>query len=82
MAEKKSAPENPTPAPAGAKKNIEDFEPAAYTEVSEYKGNPIITIHGGMRPFGFGLRKAELILEVVEDIKAFVVNQKKTRGES
>lgn len=86
MADKKPAspPSTPAPgpAPAAGKKNLDDFEPAAYTEVSEYKGNPIITIHGGMRPFGFGLRKAELILEVVDDIKTFVATQKKSRGES
>jgi hypothetical protein len=58
----------------------DDYEPSAYTEVGEYKGNPIITIHGGMRPFGFGYRKAELILEVIDDIKAFVAEETKKRA--
>ncbi len=49
--------------------------------VCEYKGNAMITIHGGMRPFGFGFRKAELIIEVIEDIKQFVSEQRKIKEE-
>lgn len=62
--------------------NLDDYEPKATTEVGEYKGNAIITIHGGMRPFGFGLRKAELVIEVIEDIKKFVEEERKKRGEA
>jgi len=62
-------------------KDIDDYEPSAYTEAGEYKGNAMITIHGGMRPFGFGFRKAELIVEVIEDIKKFVDEQRVIREE-
>ena len=34
-----------------------------------------------MRPFGFGFRKAELIIEVIEDIKQFVSEQRKIKEE-
>ena len=42
---------------------------------SEYKGNPVLIIKGFEEdrfPFQFGLRKARLILENIEDIKKFV----------
>lgn len=51
------------------------------TEVdfSEYKGNPTIAIYEvddkGVRkpyPFSFGVKKAELILKHIEEIKKFV----------
>ena len=64
------------------KADLENYEPSAYTEIGEYKGNPMISIHGGMRPFGFGFRKAELILEVIDDIKVFVEDQRKKRSEN
>ena len=62
-------------------KSLDDYEPGAYTERGEYKGNAMINIHGGIRPFGFGFRKAELIVEVIEDIKEFVEEQRKIREE-
>ena len=42
---------------------------------SEYKGNHMLVLSTGEEdkyPFSFGLRKAKLILEHVEDIKKFV----------
>jgi hypothetical protein len=42
---------------------------------SEYKGNPMLVIKSSPEdkfPFQFGLKKAKLILEHVEDIKQFV----------
>ena len=42
---------------------------------SEFKGNPTIVLANGpddKYPFSFGLKKAKLILEHVEDIKKFV----------
>ena len=42
---------------------------------SEFKGNPMLVLSNGPEdkyPFQFGLRKAALILEHVEDIKKFV----------
>ncbi|MEK7287608.1 MAG: hypothetical protein AAB091_03485 [Elusimicrobiota bacterium] len=42
---------------------------------SEFKGNPMIVLANGPDdkfPFQFGLRKAKLVLEHVEDIKKFV----------
>ena len=44
-------------------------------EESEYKGNPMIVIKKAAEdryPFQFGLTKAKLILESLEDIKKFV----------
>jgi len=70
MAEEKKTP-----------KNLDDYEPGAYTELGEYKGNAMINIHGGIRPFGFGFRKAELIVEVIDDIKKFVDEQRVIREE-
>ena len=42
---------------------------------SEFKGNPMIVIKNSEEdkfPFQFGLKKARLILENIEDIKKFV----------
>lgn len=42
---------------------------------SEYKGNPMIVIKNSEEdkfPFQFGLKKAKLILENIEEIKKFV----------
>ena len=44
-------------------------------EKSEYKGKPIIVIKRNEEdkyPFSFGLSKAKLILENIEEIKKFV----------
>ena len=47
--------------------------------VSEYKGNPILTLNPDSRyPFSFGLSKAKLIVENLEEIKIFIqVHDKK-----
>lgn len=42
---------------------------------SEFKGNPMIVIKNDQDdkfPFQFGVKKAKLILENIEDIKKFV----------
>ncbi|MBI2118782.1 MAG: hypothetical protein HYT97_04040 [Elusimicrobia bacterium] len=42
---------------------------------SEYKGNPMIVLKNSEEdkfPFQFGLKKAKLILESIEEIKKFV----------
>jgi hypothetical protein len=42
---------------------------------SEYKGNPMMVIKASPDdkfPFQFGLKKAKLILEHIEDVKKFV----------
>ncbi len=42
---------------------------------SEFKGNPMIVLSQGDEdkfPFQFGLKKAKLVLEYIEDIKKFV----------
>jgi len=42
---------------------------------SEYKGNPMIVIKNNEEdkfPFQFGLKKAKLVLENIEEIKKFV----------
>ncbi len=41
--------------------------------IGEYKGKPVITLNPESRyPFTFGLSKAKLILEHLEDIQTFV----------
>lgn len=43
-------------------------------QISEYKGHKILMLPMGEKgkPFSFGLRKARIILEYLDDIKAFV----------
>lgn len=44
---------------------------------SEFKGNPLLVLSKGPEdryPFSFGLTKAKLILDHIEDIKKFVAN--------
>jgi hypothetical protein len=52
--------------------------PATEVEITEYKGSPTITIHeleesGARRPypFSFGKKKAQMIINHIEEIKAF-----------
>jgi len=41
--------------------------------VDEFKGNKVLILNPGSRfPFSFGVTKAKLILEHVDDIKKFV----------
>jgi hypothetical protein len=48
------------------------------TKIGEFKGNKTISLYEGnveekgYPPFSFGLKKAKLILENIEDIKKFV----------
>ena len=52
---------------------------------SEFKGNPMIVLANDSEdkyPFQFGLRKAKLILEHVEDIKKFVEKHSGDSGAS
>ena len=47
----------------------------AIVEESEYKGNPMIVLKNGdddRYPFQFGMKKAKLVIEHIEDIKKFV----------
>lgn len=47
---------------------------------SEFKGNPMIVIKNNEEdkfPFQFGVKKAKLILENIEDIKKFVEKHNK-----
>lgn len=47
----------------------------AIVEEAEYKGNPMIVLKNmpdDRFPFQFGIKKAKLVLEHVEDIKKFV----------
>jgi len=49
-------------------------------EFDEYNGNPVIILRRDKDdnyPFRFGLRKAQLILEHIEDIKTFVKENSK-----
>lgn len=51
---------------------------------SEYKGNPMIVIkidEEDKFPFQFGIKKAKLILENIEDIKKFVQKHDLTKTE-
>ena len=50
------------------------------SEISSYKGNPIISLHldnEGKFKFSFGLTKAVAILDNLEAIKKFVMDNKK-----
>ena len=49
-------------------------------EFDEYNGNPVIILkrdENDEYPFRFGLRKAQLILEHIDDIKKFVKEKSK-----
>ena len=57
----------------------------AIAEESEYKGNPMIVLKNSEEdrfPFQFGVKKAKLVLEHVEDIKKFVEKHDKSKSES
>ena len=57
----------------------------AIVEESEYKGNPMIVLKNSEEdrfPFQFGVKKAKLVLEHVEDIKKFVEKHDKSKNES
>lgn len=52
----------------------------AQASESEFKGNPMLVLTQGPEdkfPFQFGLKKARLILEHIEDIKQFVAKHSK-----
>lgn len=52
-------------------------------ERSEYKGKPVLIIkrdENDKYPFAFGLNKARLILENIEEIKRFVEENNKEEG--
>ncbi|MES2202316.1 MAG: hypothetical protein V4498_08705 [candidate division FCPU426 bacterium] len=54
----------------------------AIVEESEYKGNPMLVLRRTQEdryPFQFGLSKAKLMLESVEEIKAWVAKQEKNK---
>lgn len=47
----------------------------AIVEESEYKGNPVLVLKNTAEdrfPFSFGVKKAKLVLEHIEDVKKFV----------
>lgn len=50
-----------------------------------YKGAPVISLHRGDEddryPFTFGVKKAMLILEHIEEIRAFVRDHSQTEDE-
>jgi hypothetical protein len=49
-------------------------------EIEDYNGNPVITLKRDKNdsyPFKFGLRKAQLILDNIEEIKKFVKDHSK-----
>jgi hypothetical protein len=46
-----------------------------YTERTEYKGQPVIILkrnESDRYPFSFGLSKARMIIEAIDEIKKFV----------
>ena len=54
----------------------------AVVEESEYKGNPMIVLRRTQEdryPFQFGLSKAKLIVDAIEEIKTWVEKQEKTK---
>lgn len=51
---------------------------------SEFKGNPMIVLSQGEEdryPFQFGLKKAKLVIEHIEEIKQFVAKHSKEEQE-
>lgn len=55
----------------------------AIIEESEFKGNPMIVLKrtpDDKFPFQFGLGKAKLMLEAVEEIKAWVAKQEAAKA--
>lgn len=49
-------------------------------EIEEYNGNPVISLKRDKNdayPFKFGLRKAQLIIDNIEEIKKFIKDQTK-----
>ncbi|MCX5726094.1 MAG: hypothetical protein NT030_02730 [Candidatus Saganbacteria bacterium] len=53
-------------------------------ERSEYKGKPILVIKRTEEerfPFSFGMAKAKMILESIEEIKKFVADNEKTSND-
>ena len=54
-------------------------------ERSEYKGRPVLVLKRGEDekfPFTFGVAKAKMILEHLEDIRKFVEENEKSAGGS
>lgn len=52
----------------------------AFVSEAEYKGNPMLVLKSSEDdkfPFQFGLKKAKLILEHLEDIRKFVAKHDK-----
>lgn len=55
----------------------------AIVEESEYKGNPVMVLKNSEEdryPFTFGVKKAKLMLEHIEDIRKFVAKNDKEKG--
>lgn len=53
-------------------------------ERTEYKGKPVLILRrdeNDKYPFSFGLNKARLILENIEDIKKFVAENSSEEGQ-
>lgn len=51
-------------------------------EESEYKGNPVLVLKNAeddRYPFTFGVKKAKLMLEHIEEIKKFVAKNDKEK---
>ena len=55
-----------------------------FVEEAEYKGNALIVLKNTEEdkyPFSFGLKKAKLVIEHIEDIKKFVTKMEKLQQE-
>ena len=53
-------------------------------ERTEYKGRPVLVLKRSEDekfPFSFGVAKAKMILESIEEIKKFVAENEKTSGD-
>lgn len=56
----------------------------AIAEESEYKGNPLLVLKNTEEdryPFSFGLKKAKLVIEHLEDVKKFIAKHDKPKEE-
>ena len=55
----------------------------AIAEESEYKGNPVLVLKNTPEdrfPFSFGVKKAKLLMEHLDDIKKFIAKHDKEKS--
>jgi len=77
--EPKSMNSNPT----NAMSTIATEPATTRSKVGQYKGHPMIILNPDDRfPFQFGLNKAKLVLQHIEDIRSFVETTERAPAEA